>query len=75
MLCVIDVFSKYTVFIPLQNKKCIRITNPFQKSLDECICKQDKLEHILTLIKKIMRKILNLIFVIMLEYQNIKTFL
>ena len=31
--------------------------------------------HILTLVKKLMMKILNLEFVILLEYQNIKTFL
>ena len=31
--------------------------------------------HILTLVKKLMIKILNLKLVILLEYQNIKTFL
>ena len=35
LLCVIDVFSKYTWFIPLNDKKDITITNAFQKILDE----------------------------------------
>ena len=34
-----------------------------------------KSRHILTLVKKLMMKILNLKLVILLEYQNIKTFL
>ena len=75
MLCVIDIFSKYTWVIPIKRTKGITITNAFQKRLDEYRCKSNKQEHILTLIKKIMSKILNLIFVIMLESQNIKTFL
>ena len=35
LLCVIDVFSKYTWVIPLKGKKYITITNVFQKILNE----------------------------------------
>ena len=31
LLCFIDIFSKYTWVIPLKDKKCITITNVFQK--------------------------------------------
>ena len=33
LLCVIDIFSKYALVIPLKDKKVITITNVFQKSL------------------------------------------
>ena len=35
LLCVIDIFSKYAWVIPLKDKRCITITNAFQKILDE----------------------------------------
>ena len=35
LLCVIDVFSKYSWVIPSKNKKGITITNAFQKVLKE----------------------------------------
>ena len=35
LLCVIDIFSKYTWVIPLKDKKAITITNAFQKILKE----------------------------------------
>ena len=33
LLCVIDIFSKYTWVIALKDKKGITITNAFQKDL------------------------------------------
>ena len=41
-LYVIDIFSKYAWVIPLKDKKCIAITNGFQKMLDESNCKPKK---------------------------------
>ena len=41
-LYVIDIFSKYALVIPLKDKKCIAITNGFQKMLDESNCKPKK---------------------------------
>ena len=35
LLCVIDIFSKYTPVIPLKDEKDITITNAFQKILGE----------------------------------------
>ena len=35
LLCVIDIFSKYTWVVSLKDKKGITITNAFQKILDE----------------------------------------
>ena len=35
LLCVIDIYSKYTWVIPLEHQKGISITNVFQKTLDE----------------------------------------
>ena len=36
LLCVIDIFSKYTwVIIPLKDNKGITVTNDFQNILDE----------------------------------------
>ena len=34
LLCVIDIFSKYVCVVSLKDKKCIAITNAFQKILD-----------------------------------------
>ena len=31
LLCVIDIFSKYAWVLPLKYKKCVTITNAFQK--------------------------------------------
>ena len=33
LLCVIDIFNKYTWVVPLKDKKGISITNAFQKIL------------------------------------------
>ena len=33
LLCVVDIFSKYTWIIPLKDKKGITITNASQKKL------------------------------------------
>ena len=41
--CVIDIFSNYTWVIPLKDKKCITITNAFQKILDESNGKPNKI--------------------------------
>ena len=35
LLCDIDIFGKYALVIPLKDKKCITITNAFQKKIDE----------------------------------------
>ena len=43
MLYVIDIFSKYTWVIPLKDKKCITITDTFQKILDESNLKPNKI--------------------------------
>ena len=43
LLCTIDIFSKYTWIIPLEDKKSIRITNAFQKVLDEYNRKPNKI--------------------------------
>ena len=43
LLCVIDIYSKYTWAIPLKNKKRIKITNAFQKTLDQSNCKPNKI--------------------------------
>ena len=43
LLCVIDVFSKYTWVISLKDKKGIIITNAFQKILNESNCKPNKI--------------------------------
>ena len=41
LLCVIDIFSKHTWVIPLNNKKVITTTNGFQKLLNESNHKQN----------------------------------
>ena len=43
LLCVIDIFSKYTWIIPLKDKISIAITNAFQKTLDESNRKPSKI--------------------------------
>ena len=43
LLCVIDIFSKYTWVIPLKYKEGITITNAFRKFLKESNCKPDKI--------------------------------
>ena len=43
MLCVIDIYSKYVWVIPLKEKKGFTITNAFQKILNECNRKPNKL--------------------------------
>ena len=42
LLCVVDIFSKYTWIIPLKDKKGITITNAFQKKLKESNGKANK---------------------------------
>ena len=42
LLCVIDIFSKYTRVFPLKNKKGIIITNAFHKVLDKSGHKPNK---------------------------------
>ena len=34
LLCVIDIFSKYALVVPLKDKNCVTIVNAFQKILD-----------------------------------------
>ena len=43
LLCVIDIYSKYTWVIPLKYKKGITITNAFQKVLNESNRKSNKI--------------------------------
>ena len=43
LLCVIKIFIKYTWVIPLKDKKCITITNAFQKMLKESNRKPNKI--------------------------------
>ena len=43
MLCVIDVYSKYTWVVTLKHKKDITIINAFQKFLDESGCKPNNI--------------------------------
>ena len=42
LVYVIDIFSKYTWFVPLKDKKGIAMTNAFQKILDESKWKPNK---------------------------------
>ena len=42
LLCVIDVFCKYAWVVPLKDKKCVTITNDFQKILKESKKSQSK---------------------------------
>ena len=43
LLCVIDIFSKYTWVVSLEDKKDIIITNTFQKNLNESNPKPNKI--------------------------------
>ena len=43
LLCIIDIFSKYTWVIPLKDKKGITITNAFQKILYKSNRKPNKI--------------------------------
>ena len=43
LLCVIDVFRQYAWFVPLKDKKCVSIVNPFQKILEESNRKPNKI--------------------------------
>ena len=43
LLCVIDIYSKYTWDIPWKDKRGILITNSFQKILDESNHKPNKM--------------------------------
>ena len=43
LLCLIDIYSKYPWVIPLKDKKCITITNAFQKVLKESNKKANKI--------------------------------
>ena len=43
LLCVIDIFGKYTCSLPLKHRKGIKITNAFQKFLNGSNCKPNKI--------------------------------
>ena len=43
LLCVIDIYSKYSRVIPFKDKKCITITNAFQSILKESNRKSNKI--------------------------------
>ena len=43
LLCVIDIFSKYAWVIPSKSEKGFKITNAFQKILDESNRKPNKI--------------------------------
>ena len=43
LLCVIDIYSKYALVIPLKDKKGIAITNAFQKIIDDSNRKPNKI--------------------------------
>ena len=43
LLSVIDIYSKYAWVIPLKNKKGIKVTNVFQRILDESKHKPNKI--------------------------------
>ena len=45
LLCVIDIFSKYAWVIPLKEKKCITITDAFQKVLKGSNCKKQNMDR------------------------------
>ena len=47
-LCVFDIYSKYAWFIILKDKKGIKMTNSFQKILDESKRKLNKIWYINT---------------------------
>ena len=43
LLCVIDIFSKYTWVVPLKHKKGVSIVDAFQKILEESDRKPNKI--------------------------------
>ena len=43
LLYVIDIYGKYAWFVPLKDKKCIKITNAFQKHLGKSGHKPNKI--------------------------------
>ena len=43
LLCIIDIFNKYALVVPLKDKKGISIANTFQKILDKLECKPNKI--------------------------------
>ena len=43
LLCVIEIFSKYTWVVPLKNKKDVSIVNAFRKILDDLDRKPNKI--------------------------------
>ena len=43
LLCVVDIFSKYSWVVPLKDKKGVSIVNGFQKILKESIRKPNKI--------------------------------
>ena len=43
LLCVIDIYSKYTWVVPLKDKKSVTIVNEFQKILDDSKRKPNKI--------------------------------
>ena len=43
LLCINDIFSKYTWVVPLKDKKCTTIVNAFQKVLDNSTRKPNKI--------------------------------
>ena len=43
LLCVIDIFSKYSWVVPLKDKKGLRIVNAFQVILDKSGRKPNKI--------------------------------
>ena len=42
-MCVIDIYGKSALVIPLKDKNGITITNTFKKFLDESSCKRKKI--------------------------------
>ena len=42
-LCVIDLFSKYALVVPLKDKKGVSIVNAFQKFIDSSKRKPNKI--------------------------------
>ena len=43
LLCVIDIFSKYALVVPLKDKKGVRIVDAFRKILDDSKRKPNKI--------------------------------
>ena len=43
LLCVIDIFSRYTWLVPLKDKKGVNIVDAFQKILDDSDRKPNKI--------------------------------